>query len=44
VNNWRNLILLLVCTEGEQMGKMMILLMYNEGEQMEECDDKSCVF
>jgi len=36
--------LLLVCTEGEQMGNVMIILVFIEGEQSEGCDYTLCVY
>jgi len=36
--------ILLVCTEGEQMEEWILLLLCTEVEQMEECDDTACVY
>jgi len=37
------MIILLVCTEGEEMEECMTLLVCTEGEQMEEYDNTACV-
>ena len=37
MDGWKNIILLLVCTEGEQMEHLMVFLVCTEGEEMEEC-------
>jgi hypothetical protein len=36
--------ILLLCTEGEQMEECDVLHLCTEGEQMEECDYTACVY
>ena len=43
VNRWRNVMIKLVCTKGDNMEYLLIQLVCAEGEQMEKCDDTACV-
>jgi len=43
VNSWRNVMILLVCAEGEQLEECDDTALCAEGEQIEECDDTACV-
>jgi len=44
VNRWWNVIILLVCTEGEKKDVCDDAALCTEGEDMEECDDTAFVY
>ena len=41
---WKNIIIYLMCAEGEQMEECVDKLMSAGGEQIEECVESACVF
>ena len=43
VNRWGNVMILLLCSEGDRWGIVMIMLMCDVVEQMGVDDDTACV-